>query len=125
MHRVPSRRLAAHEAGVRGAVGYLAAATPIVRRLLREERYDVVHFVFSLPTAAMLPLLDLHGAPVIVSLRGSDVPATTSHCAVSSARTGCCTRSRAGSGAERTGSSSRRKAWASWPGGPIRGCAIR
>lgn len=74
VHRVPSRRLAAHEAGVRGAVGYLAAATPIVRRLLREERYDVVHFVFSLPTAAMLPLLDLHGAPVIVSLRGSDVP---------------------------------------------------
>ena len=34
----------------------------------------MVHFVFSLPTAAMLPLLDLHGAPVIVTLRGSDVP---------------------------------------------------
>lgn len=74
VHRVPSRRRAAHEAGMRGAVGYLAAATPIVRRLLEEERYDVVHFVFSLPTAAMLPLLDLHGAPVVVSLRGSDVP---------------------------------------------------
>ena len=38
------------------------------------SRYDVVHFVFSLPTAAMLPLLDLRGAPVVVSLRGSDVP---------------------------------------------------
>jgi glycosyltransferase involved in cell wall biosynthesis len=74
VHRVPSRRRAEHEAGVRGAVGYLAAATPVVRRLLEQERYDVVHFVFSLPTAAMLPLLDLHGAPVIVSLRGSDVP---------------------------------------------------
>jgi len=74
VHRVPSHRVAAHQAGVRGAVGYLAAATPVVRRLLEEECYDIVHFVFSLPTAAMLPLLDLHGAPVVVSLRGSDVP---------------------------------------------------
>lgn len=74
VHRVSSHRRAAHEAGVRGAVGYLAAATPVVRRLLEQERYDVVHFIFSLPTAAMLPLLDLHGAPVVVSLRGSDVP---------------------------------------------------
>jgi len=47
---------------------------PVVRRLLEREQYDVVHFVFSLPTAAMLPLLDLHGAPIVVSLRGSDVP---------------------------------------------------
>ncbi len=74
VHRVASHRLAAHDAGVRGAMGYLAAATPTVRRLLGANSYDVVHFVFSLPTAAMLPLLDLHGAPVIVSLRGSDVP---------------------------------------------------
>jgi glycosyltransferase involved in cell wall biosynthesis len=74
VHRVASHRLAAHDAGIRGAVGYLAAATPTVRRLLGGEPYDVVHFVFSLPTAAMLPLLDLHGAPVIVTLRGSDVP---------------------------------------------------
>jgi glycosyltransferase involved in cell wall biosynthesis len=74
VHRVASRRRAAHEAGARGAAGYLVAATPLVRRLLGRERYDVVHFVFSLPTAAMLPVLDLHGAPVVVSLRGSDVP---------------------------------------------------
>jgi glycosyltransferase involved in cell wall biosynthesis len=74
VHRVASHRLAAHDAGIRGAVGYLAAATPTVRHLLDQQPYDVVHFVFSLPTAAMLPLLDLHGAPVIVTLRGSDVP---------------------------------------------------
>ena len=74
VHRVPSHRLAPHEAGVRGAMGYLSAALPVVRRLLAREQYDVVHFVFSLPTAAMLPLLDLHRAPIIVSLRGSDVP---------------------------------------------------
>ena len=74
VHRVPSHRVAAHDAGIRGAVGYVAAATPTVRHVLAGETYDVVHFVFSLPTAAMLPLLDLHGAPVIVTLRGSDVP---------------------------------------------------
>ena len=74
VHRVSSHRRGAHEAGVRGAMGYLSAAVPVVRRLLEREQYDVVHFVFSLPTAAMLPLLDLHGAPMIVSLRGSDVP---------------------------------------------------
>ena len=74
VHRVACRRRSEHEAGIRGAVDYLAAATPLVRRLLEGERYDVVHFIFSLPTAAMLPLLDLRHAPVIVSLRGSDVP---------------------------------------------------
>jgi glycosyltransferase involved in cell wall biosynthesis len=74
VHRVASRRRAAHDAGVRGAVGYLTAALPVIRDLLERERYDLVHFVFSLPTAALLPLLDLQGAPVVVSLRGTDVP---------------------------------------------------
>jgi glycosyltransferase involved in cell wall biosynthesis len=74
VHRVPCRRRSPHEAGIRGAVDYLRAATPLVRQLLARESYDIVHFVFSLPTAAMLPLLDVRGAPVVVSLRGSDVP---------------------------------------------------
>ena len=75
VHRVPCRR-------ARGARrrhprrGGLSPRRP--RRSCascsRREPYDVVHFVFSLPTAAMLPLLDLRGAPVVVSLRGSDVP---------------------------------------------------
>jgi glycosyltransferase involved in cell wall biosynthesis len=74
VHRVRSRRLAAHQAGVRGAASYLAAAVPAVRARLAEAQYDVAHFIFSLPTAAMLPLLDLGDTPVVVSLRGSDVP---------------------------------------------------
>ena len=74
VHRVRSRRTGIHEAGVRGALGYVAAALPVVRRLLRTERYDVAHFVFSLPTGAMLPFLDLAGIPTVVTLRGSDVP---------------------------------------------------
>jgi glycosyltransferase involved in cell wall biosynthesis len=74
VHRVPCRRRAPHDAGIQSAVDYLRAATPVVRRLIGAERYDVVHFIFSLPTAAMLPLLDLRDTPVVVSLRGSDVP---------------------------------------------------
>ena len=57
-----------------GAASYLANALPVVRRLLRANHYDVVHVFFSLPTGALLPLLNLRKTAVIVSLRGSDVP---------------------------------------------------
>ena len=74
VYRVKSRRAGVHQAGARGAFSYLTHALPVVRRLLATERYDVAHFVFSLPTGAMLPFLDLGRTPVVVSLRGSDVP---------------------------------------------------
>ncbi len=79
VHRVRARRTSVHQAGMRDAASYLVAAMPVVRRLVRAERYDAVHFFFSLPTGAMLPFLDLQGIPVIVSLRGSDVPGYDSH----------------------------------------------
>jgi glycosyltransferase involved in cell wall biosynthesis len=72
--RVRSRRIGVHQAGMIGAASYLVAALPVARRLLRLHRYDAVHVFFSLPTGALLPLLPLGGVPVIVSLRGSDVP---------------------------------------------------
>ena len=72
--RVRSRRIGIHEAGMRGAASYLVNALPQVRRLLQTHRYDLVHVFFSLPTGALLPLVDLGGVPLIVSLRGSDVP---------------------------------------------------
>ena len=53
---------------------YLLSALPVARRLLRERRYDIVHIYFSLPTGALLPALPLGDIPVVVSLRGSDVP---------------------------------------------------
>jgi glycosyltransferase involved in cell wall biosynthesis len=74
VYRVKSRRIGIHEAGMVGAASYLARALPLVRLLLRTHSYDVVHVFFSLPTGALLPLLDLSGTPVVVSLRGSDVP---------------------------------------------------
>jgi glycosyltransferase involved in cell wall biosynthesis len=74
LYRVRSRRIGVHEAGMMGAATYLASAYPVVRRLLRTNHYDLLHVFFSLPTGALLPLLDLRGMAVVVSLRGSDVP---------------------------------------------------
>jgi glycosyltransferase involved in cell wall biosynthesis len=61
------------------AASYLIAALPLVRRLLRTEKYDAAHFFFSLPTGAMIPFLNLGKTRVIVSLRGSDVPGYDTH----------------------------------------------
>ena len=74
VYRVRSRRVGVHQAGMLGAASYLVSALPVVRRLLRLHRYDAVHIFFSLPTGALLPFINLRGVPVIVSLRGSDVP---------------------------------------------------
>jgi glycosyltransferase involved in cell wall biosynthesis len=74
VYRVKSSRTGVHEAGMGGAFSYLRSALPLVRARMRDEHYDIVHVFFSLPTGAMLPFLSLGDTPVIVSLRGSDVP---------------------------------------------------
>ena len=79
VYRVRCRRTSVHQAGMGDAASYLLAALPLVRRLLRTEQYDVSHFFFSLPTGAMIPFLNLGKTPVIISLRGSDVPGYDSH----------------------------------------------
>jgi glycosyltransferase involved in cell wall biosynthesis len=79
LYRVRSRRIGVHEAGMFGAASYLLSALPLVRRLLRTHQYDAVHIFFSLPTGALLPFLNLRGVPVVLSLRGSDVPGYDPH----------------------------------------------
>jgi glycosyltransferase involved in cell wall biosynthesis len=74
VYRVRSRRTGIHQAGMGNAGSYLIAALPVIRRLMRAHRYDAVHVYFSLPTGALLPFLSLRGTPVVVALRGSDVP---------------------------------------------------
>lgn len=74
LFRVRSKRRGIHQAGFFGAGSYLFAAVPVARRLLRTHRYDIVHIYFSLPTGALIPALSLGETPVVVSLRGSDVP---------------------------------------------------
>jgi glycosyltransferase involved in cell wall biosynthesis len=74
LFRVRSRRRGIHQAGFFGAGSYLYSAVPVARRLLRARGYDIVHIYFSLPTGALIPALPLGKTPVVVSLRGSDVP---------------------------------------------------
>jgi len=74
LYRVRSRRRGIHQAGFFGAGSYLYSAIPAARTLLRAHRYDIVHIYFSLPTGALIPALPLGDIPVVVSLRGSDVP---------------------------------------------------
>jgi glycosyltransferase involved in cell wall biosynthesis len=79
VYRVRSRRSGVHQAGMGGAASYLVGALPVIRRLLRIHKYDAVHVFFSLPTGSLLPFLPLHDTPVVVSLRGSDVPGYDPH----------------------------------------------
>ena len=75
IHRVWSWRKGIHDSGLRGAFTYLMSALPAMRRILKTEPIDVVHYFFGLPTGLLS--LYSHGIaeiPYIVSLRGSDVP---------------------------------------------------
>ena len=74
LFRVRSSRIGVHQAGMLGAASYLLNALPVVRGLLRTHQYDAIHVFFSLPTGALLPFVGIGDIPVIVSLRGSDVP---------------------------------------------------
>jgi glycogen synthase len=79
LFRVRSCRVGLHEASMRDAAGYLRAALPVIRRLAARHRYDVVHCFFSLPTGALLRFAGLGETPVVLSLRGSDVPGYDPH----------------------------------------------
>jgi L-malate glycosyltransferase len=54
-------------------IEWVLKATPPYRRLLKENRYDLVHAFFGLPTG-WLCYRTAKRLPYIISLRGSDVP---------------------------------------------------
>jgi glycosyltransferase involved in cell wall biosynthesis len=72
--RVRSWRKGVHQSGMAGAGGYVLNAARLVRRMARARSHDIVHVFFSLPTGALLPFAGLRGVPIVLSLRGSDVP---------------------------------------------------
>jgi len=72
--RVRTSRRELHSAGMMVGASFVLKARPLIRRLLRDARYDVAHFFFSLPTGALLPLAQEAGLGTVLSLRGSDVP---------------------------------------------------
>jgi L-malate glycosyltransferase len=75
VYKVPSLRKGIHDCGLRGAITYLFFAYFKLLKLFHHNKYDFVHYFFSLPTAFLSILPGNHGKlPYIVSLRGSDVP---------------------------------------------------
>ena len=50
IHRVASWRQGLHDCGLRGAYTYVLAAAFKRRKLHAENRYDLEHFFFSVPT---------------------------------------------------------------------------
>lgn len=73
--RVYSLRKGIHDCGFRGALTYVLSASLKFLKLTRQNRYDVIHYFFSLPTGFISLLPGAHRKiPYIISLRGSDVP---------------------------------------------------
>jgi glycosyltransferase involved in cell wall biosynthesis len=75
LFQVPVLRKGIHNCGLRGALSYLFLASLKIRSLVRQNRYDLIHCFFYVPTGLLLFFLkDFKDIPTIVSLRGSDVP---------------------------------------------------
>lgn len=74
IHRLSTGRSRLHEGSMLDAARYLLAALPTIRKLAASRDYDAAQLFFSLPTGLILPFAGLGKVPVVVSLRGSDVP---------------------------------------------------
>jgi glycosyltransferase involved in cell wall biosynthesis len=75
VHRVTSLRRQIEICQTHEMLTYVCMALPAVLRLARENRYDVCHTHFILPTGLVAMALNrLTGLPYFVSSHGSDVP---------------------------------------------------
>jgi glycosyltransferase involved in cell wall biosynthesis len=80
IHRVPSLRRDLRYCSVPAAASYLACAMPILPRLLRERRYDIVHSHFIFPDGWLgLYASWMADAPLILTPHGTDVPGHNPH----------------------------------------------
>ena len=75
VYRVRSRRRGIQDCGFWGAWSYVVSAQPVLRKLIGQHRYDVIHCFFGLPTGLLTLLTPgARRIPSVISLRGSDVP---------------------------------------------------
>jgi glycosyltransferase involved in cell wall biosynthesis len=73
VYSLPVRRKSVHETGMRGMLEFIIRAFFAIRNLVRKNHYDLIHYFFSIPTG-LLSLFTGRSLPVVVSLRGGDVP---------------------------------------------------
>ncbi len=75
IYRVPSKRKSIHDCGFRGAWSYVFSAMPVLKKLLKQNHYDALHYFFGLPTGLLsIGVPEARKIPSVISLRGSDVP---------------------------------------------------
>ena len=75
VHRVASWRHGPHDCGIRGAATFVLCALLRLRGLLRERRYDLIHYFFGMPSGVLSFYTQGRlRIPYVISLRGSDVP---------------------------------------------------
>ncbi|MEA3441121.1 MAG: glycosyltransferase family 4 protein [Chloroflexota bacterium] len=75
VHRVPCLRASESVCHPYEMVSYIFAALPVVRRLTRQERYDINHTHFIFPDALISDITErVCGLQYIVTAHGSDVP---------------------------------------------------
>ena len=80
IHRIPSLRRNLRSCSVPAAASYLAGAMPILPRLLRERRYDLVHSHFIFPDGWLgLYASWMAKVPLILTAHGTDVPGHNPH----------------------------------------------
>ena len=80
IHRIPSLRRNLRSCSVPAAASYLACAMPILPRLLREGRYDLVHSHFIFPDGWLgLYASWMAKVPLILTAHGTDVPGHNPH----------------------------------------------
>lgn len=72
-YAIPLHRKTKHECGSLGLVEFLLKAALQLRRIIRTESIDLVHYYFSVP-CGLLSFIQPSRLPYLVSLRGGDVP---------------------------------------------------
>lgn len=66
-------RKSIHETGALGMIIFLFKAAIELKKIIKNNKIDLIHYFFSVPTG-LLSFLHMKSIPYIVSLRGGDVP---------------------------------------------------
>ena len=80
VHRVPCWRRVKHICTAPEAFSYVAAALPVIQRLLSRRRYDITHSHFILPDGLLAwQIRRMTGLPYVITAHGTDVPGFNPH----------------------------------------------
>jgi glycosyltransferase involved in cell wall biosynthesis len=80
VYRVPCWRRVKHVCTAPEAFSYVAAAFPVIRRLLSQRQYDITHSHFILPDGVLAwRIRRMTGLPYVITAHGTDVPGFNPH----------------------------------------------